>query len=156
MFLNINANNAILLHEFIHFALTSLVAIFFWLKFKDKRLILAAFIFGFLIDVDHWFDYFAYFGLRGNLKNFFIVETYVHGSGKTFILLHGWEYLIVFWLIGKFIGKRFKIKSLEWVITIAYLAHLLWDNFSFFHHPLAYSFIYRLVNNFSLKSFSGF
>jgi len=152
----VDINNNVFLHEITHFSLTSLIAIFFWLRFKDKRLILAAFLFGFLIDIDHWFDYFSYFGPVINLKNFFDVTTYVHQSGKTFIPLHGWEYLIIFWLIGKYIGKKFKIKVLEWVITFAYLAHLLWDNFSFSHHPLAYSFIFRLINNFSLKSFSGF
>jgi len=155
MFVDVNAKDYLLLHEFIHFFLTSLVAIFFWLKFKDKRLILAAFLFGFLIDIDHWFDYFSYFGPAINFKNFFNVTTYVHGSGKTFIPLHGWEYLVVFWLIGKYIGKRFKIKSLEWAIVLTYLAHLLWDNFSFSHHPLAYFFTYRFFNNFSLKSFNG-
>jgi len=70
--------------------------------------------------------------------------------------LHGWEFIIIFWLTGKLIGRKIKMRGLEWAISFAYLGHLLWDNFSFVHHPLAYSFIFRLINNFSLKSFSGF
>lgn len=155
MFLNLNANDYLLLHEFIHFFLTSVVAIFIWWRYKDWRLILAVFLFGIFIDIDHWFDYFAYFGPVINFRNFFNVATYVHGGNKVYIPLHGWEFLIVFWLIGYFLEKKLKMKGLKWAMTTAYLGHLLWDNFSFSHHPLAYSFIYRWLNNFSLKSFNG-
>jgi len=154
--MSLNTVNLIFLHELIHFLLTSLIALFFWHRFKDKRLILVIFFFGFFIDIDHWFDYFVHFGLVINLKNFFNVASYVYPSGKVYIPLHGWEFIIIFWLTGKLIGRKIKMRGLEWAISFAYLGHLLWDNFSFVHHPLAYSFIFRLINNFSLKSFSGF
>ena len=150
-----NTINGILAHELVHFLLTFLVALFIWWRYRNWRLILVVFLVGIFIDVDHWFDYWAYFGLNFNLARFFNVANYIHGSQKVYVLLHGWELVIVFWLIGKLIGRKLKIKGLEWAISLAYLGHLLWDNFSFSHHPLAYFLTYRWLNNFSLKAFNG-
>lgn len=154
--MNLNAVNAFFFHELIHLLITVLISFFIWRRFRDFRLILVVFLFGIFIDIDHWFDYFAWFGSKINLSNFFNVASYVHQSGKVYILLHGWEWLPIFWLTGKLIGRKIKMRGLEWAIFLSFLGHLLWDNFSFPHHPLAYSFLFRLINNFSLKSFSGF
>ena len=153
--MNLSADSTILSHELIHLLLTSLIALFFWRRFKDKRLILVSFFFGFFIDIDHLFDYFVHFGLTNNFLNFFIVASYVLPNNKVYIFFHGWEFIIVFWLIGFFLEKKFKIKGLSLVILFSYAAHLLWDNFSFHHHPLAYLFLFRLANHFDLKSFRG-
>jgi len=143
-------------HEMVHLAVTAVIAGFLFWRFRDWRLVIVAFLVGIFIDLDHWFDYFAYFGLRINLSDFFNVTSYVEPAGKIYVLFHGWEFAIPLWLIGRWGGKRLKIKGLEWAVTLSYLGHLLWDNLSFPHHPLAYSFIYRLLNNFSLESFNGF
>ena len=142
-------------HEIVHLVLTGVIAGFLFWRFKDWRLVIVAFLIGIFIDIDHWFDYFAYFSLRINLTDFFNVASYVIPAGKIYVPLHGWEFVIPFWLIGRWIGKKFKVKGLEWAILLAYLGHLFWDQFSFPHHPLAYSFIYRLLNNFSLESFNS-
>lgn len=152
--MSLNAVNAFFFHELIHLLITVLISFFIWRRFRDFRLILVVFLFGIFIDIDHWFDYFAWFGSKINLSNFFNVTSYIHPSGKVYIPLHGWEFILPFWLMGKYLEKKFKIKGLEWSISISYLGHLLWDNFSFTHHPLAYSFLFRLINNFSLKSFN--
>jgi hypothetical protein len=128
--------------------------IIFW-RFHDWRLILVCFLFGFFIDIDHWFDYLVHYGLDINLIRFFDTASYVKPSGKIYVPLHGWEYVFLFWLVGRWLGKKFKIKGFEWAVSLSYFGHLLLDDFSFSHHPLAYSFIYRLLNNFSLKSFNG-
>lgn len=154
--MDLNDVNAFFFHELVHLLITTLIAFFIWRRFRDFRLILVVFLFGIFIDIDHWFDYFAWFGLKINLVNFFNVASYVHQSGKVYIPLHGWEWLPIFWLAGKLIGRKIKMRGLEWAMTLSYLGHLLWDNFSFTHHPLAYSVFFRLKNNFSLKSFSGF
>lgn len=139
-----------------HFFLSLIIALFLFWRHRDWRLISACLLFGFLIDADHLVDYFAFYGLNFNLNRFFNVLSYMEPSGKIYIPLHGWEFVILFWFIGKRIGKKFKIKGLEWALSLPYLGHLFLDNFSFSHHPLAYSFIFRLLNNFSLKSFNGF
>ncbi|MBU3956769.1 hypothetical protein KKI19_00610 [Patescibacteria group bacterium] len=142
-------------HEIIHLVLTALVAIFLFWRFRDFRLIFASFVFGIFIDVDHWFDYFSYFGLGVNLSNFFDVGSYMEPAGKIYVLLHGWEFVILSWLLGKGIGRKLKIDGLEWAISLSYLGHLLWDSFAVPAPFWAYSFIYRLLSNFSLEGFNG-
>lgn len=139
--------------ELEHFLLTLGIALLFFWRFHDRRVILFCFFFGFLIDVDHLFDYFAYHGFNFNLARFLDVHNYMGPAGKIYVLFHGWEYLLLFWLLGRWLGKRWKIKKLEWAISLVYLGHLLIDHLSFSHHPLVYFFFYRLLNNFSLESF---
>ena len=114
---------------------------------------MAAFLLGVFVDADHLFDYFAYFGWHFNLVDFFHAGNYMEEAEKVYVLLHGWEFIIPLWLIGRWLGKKAKIKGLEWAVVLAYLAHLLWDNLSFNHHPLAYSFVYRLLHHFSPNIF---
>lgn len=154
--MNLNAAHGLFLHEAIHVLISLGVAFFVVYLFKDKRLGIIAFLIGVFIDLDHWFDYFAWNGWQVNLRNFFDVSTYIHPAGKVYIPLHGWEWLPIFWLTGKLIGRKIKMKGLEWAISLAVLGHLLWDNFCFYHHPLSYSFFFRLLTNFSLKKFDGF
>ena len=141
--------------ELQHLLVTLVIALCLFWRYRNWQLIPACFLFGFFIDIDHFFDYFACYGLNFDLSQFLDVCSYVDQSGKIYVLWHGWEYIILFWLIGRWTGNRKKIKGLEWAVSLSYLGHLLLDNFSFSHHPLAYSFIYRLLNNFSLKSFHG-
>jgi len=142
---------AFLKHELVHLILTLIIAGAFWLNFHDWHLLIACFLVGFLIDIDHLFDYFHFFGLKFKLKEFLNVESYIKPAAKVYVVLHGWEYIVLFWLIGRWIG----VPGLEWAMSFSYLSHLLWDNFSFKHHPLAYSFINRLINNFNLEAFNA-
>ena len=114
---------------------------------------MAAFLLGVFIDADHLFDYFAYFGWHFNLADFFHAGNYMEQAGKTYILLHGWEYLLPLWIIGRFLGKKVKARGLEWAVTLAYLGHLFWDQISFSHNPGAYFVVYRLLHHFSSTIF---
>jgi len=151
-----NVFNNIIGHELVHLLLTALVALFLWRRYRDLKLILVAFLIGIFIDIDHLFDYWVYFGLSFNLADFFNVASYVYGSQKVYVLLHGWEFLLIFGLLAKVLEKKLKIKGLMWAVVLSYGGHLLWDYFSFSHHPLAYLLTYRLLNSFSLRSFNGF
>ncbi len=146
----------LLAHEIIHFSLSGLVAFFFWKKARDWRLVLASFLVGFFIDVDHWFDYWLHAGISFDLVEFLNVENYVGPSQKAYIFFHGWEFIPLMFLIGKALGNKLGIKNLNWVLALSYFFHIAFDNFSFRHHPLAYFFSYRLLNGFSLKSFVGY
>lgn len=134
----------LIISELQHLSFTLAIALFLFWRYRNWRLIPVCFLFGFLIDVDHFFDYFAYYGFNIGLARFFDVCSYVGASGKVYIFFHGWEYLLLFWLIGRWLGKKKKIKGLEWAVSLSYFGHLLIDNFSFSHYPLAYSFVYRL------------
>lgn len=147
--------HGLLFSESIHLLITSLVAGFLFWRWRDWRLVLVAYVVGILIDLDHWVDHAYCFGGDLDLVKFFGVE-YADKCQKIIIPLHGWECLFLLWPFGRWLGKDKKIKGLEWAVSLAYLGHLLWDHFSFSHHPLAYSFLYRLLNSFSSASFNGF
>ena len=151
--MNLNAATGLVGHELIHLSLTSLISFFIYRRYHNWKLIIICFIFGFFIDIDHWFDYFLYFGTNFNLKNFFNVTSYVKTGGKVYIPLHGWEYIIIFAFLGRIIEKITKIPGIMWAVVFSYSAHLIFDNFSFPHHILSYSFIYRISNHFSQVSF---
>lgn len=130
------------IHEFSHFFLSLLLGIYFYLRTKKWQSILWALVFGVLIDLDHLVDYFAFFGARFDLNTFLNVTTYMKPAGKIYVLFHGWEYL---WPVVILLGKA---------AGLAYFGHLLIDSLNI-GQVTAYSFIYRLVNNFAIGVFNG-
>lgn len=144
---------AILAHEGIHLFLSLLVGIFCSYIYKNRRLLLVALVFGIFIDIDHWFDYFSYFGFKINLTNFFNVTTYMKPAGKTYVLFHGWEYLFPLFFLAKYLEKKWALRGLVICSVLSYGCHLLWDSLNIGCCPLVYFIIYRFWNNFNLKSF---
>lgn len=138
-----------ILNEAIHFTIAFIIGGFCSVKYQNWLLLPASLLFGFFIDADHLFDYFRFFGVKFNPKKFFDTKNYMEPSNKIFVLLHGWEYIFIFWFIGKFIA----IPGLQWAMLLSYFGHLLWDNFSFKHHPLAYFISYRLFHKFGVRCF---
>lgn len=139
----------LLLDELVHLSLALLVGLVCFLEFGNSWLFLVAIAFGFLIDVDHLFDYFACFGLgKFSLKKFFNIGSHMKPFEKVYVILHGWEYVLLFWLAGSWIGAP----GLNWAMGLSYLVHLIWDQFSFSHHPLLYFFTFRLLKRFDRKA----
>lgn len=145
----------LLIHELTHFMISLIVGVLLYLRYHDRRLIFISLFVGVFVDLDHWLDYFLFYGPQINLDNFFHVGRYVHASGKVYVLLHGWEVVPLFWFIGHFLAKKYKLAGLEWSLSLALLGHLTFDNSAFTHNPLAYSIIYRILRNFSLASFDS-
>lgn len=143
----------ILTHELRHLFLTFLIVFIITRKYRDFRLILVSIFMGFFIDIDHFFDYFYWTKGYFSLTQFFDPSLYVHGTGKVFVFLHGWEYLFLLYFIGKKYSK--KIPGLVYALTLPYLGHLLIDQFSSTRNTFGYFFICRLINNFSLTAFNG-
>ena len=143
--------------EMVHLSLALCVGVIFYLKGKDWRIFLVVILFGFLIDIDHLFDYFAHFGARFRLRDFFNVSTYVIPSRKIYVLWHGWEYLLLINLLTPRLARKYRVKYLPSAALGSYFFHLLWDNFGVYAntHPLAYFIAYRAASGFSLESFAG-
>jgi len=159
---------ALLKDELVHLSF-SLIAGFllFWL-FGSFWFFPACLFWGFLIDVDHLFDYFYcffkktdkktikknLFNFSFHLKNFFNPEYYVLKNRKVFVPLHGWEYLPIFWLFLRILGKKWGIIGLEWSV-LAYFFHLCWDQHTSAGNYFSYFFFYRFKNNFSYEAYRG-
>ena len=143
-----------------HFIVTSVIAFFLWLKYRDFRLVIITYFMGVLIDIDHLFDYFFYVssfayraGWHFNLSEFLNPSVYVKPTGKVFVLLHGWEYLPILWFIAKKLKR--KIPGIFLALFFPYFCHLLIDQSPFVRATFAYFFFNRLINNFNLNAFNG-
>jgi len=140
-------------HELIHFLLTLGLSIILFIFFHDLRLMPIAFLFGFFVDVDHLFDYLKWKKRNFSLKEFFTPSVYARGSKKTYVPFHGWEFLPLIYFLGNLLRIKLSIEGLQWAATLAYFGHMFWDQIYVSPKPLAYFFIYRLINNFDLKEF---
>ncbi len=85
---------------------------------------------GFLIDVDHFVEYFR-FVLRGK-------------QDKIFILLHSVELLVPGWILA----FSFKWQTQAVVMTIGFLAHLASDYVYYRPRLSTYSLLYRALRGF--------
>jgi hypothetical protein len=142
--------NNIIFDELAHLVIALGIGLFFFWRYRRWELILAALGVGFLIDIDHFFDYWTHFGLTFNPRDFFNVHSYMDASGRVFVLFHGWEWVFIWFGLGWLLEKRFKIPGLKWALTLAYLGHLIWDYLPFWQYPLNYSLIYRGLRGFEL------
>lgn len=141
-------------HETVHLIFTAILSIFLYFRFKNWKLILVAFFVVIFLDLDHLFDYFVY-SLKTGSFTFLFVTDYFHGSGKVFVLFHGWELSIPLWYLAYKIGQRKNIVGLEWAMTLSYLGHLLVDQFFYTPNPLAYFLTFRILTGFDLNAFNG-
>jgi len=148
-------------HELFHF-FTSLIvgAIAYW-EYGNLGLVAVAFFAGFLIDIDHIFDYSYY--LITDFRNlnerrridlildFFRPEYYIPRIRKVFILLHGWEYLLVISLLINAFWEG--TPGLKFALIASYFFHLLFDQILCSGNLLSYFFFFRFFNKFSLEAF---
>ena len=141
-------------HELAHILFTAPIAFFLYRQFKNWKLILMAFLIVIFLDIDHLFAYLFYAITTSNFS-FPFATNYFYGSNKVFVLLHGWEWSPILWLIGKKVGKNLKINGLEWTIFLAFLGHLVVDQFSYTSNPLAYFLTFRMLTGFDLGLFNG-
>lgn len=148
----------LLLSELVHLLITFGICLLIYARFRDTRVFVAGFLFGFLIDIDHFVDFVLYYG--NNLEtlsflNILNVTDYICSSKTVFVPLHGWEYVPVFGILAHLANRKLKIPGLVWTVTLSYLGHLFIDHLTVSPHPLGYSIVYRLLNGFSLESFNG-
>lgn len=135
--------NSLLAHEIIHGIVALPFALLLWKKTKSKKLVAIVFISTYLIDLDHLFDYLAFYGFRFNLFEFLNGKQF-ELSQKVYLPFHAWEWLVVLGIISKLRGWKSKYAA----IILGILPHLLFDAI-IWNHFLLYSIIYRAVNNFT-------
>lgn len=109
---------------------------------------------GWLIDVDHLFDYYFYISHKKknfSIKNFFS-GSYFKENKKIFVLLHSWE-LGIFIFILYLLEKDFILNKLYFFSSLSYLTHLMIDQYTNKPRYLGYSILFRFLNKFEIKSF---
>ena len=94
------------LHILFHI-LISLIAGFIVYKLYNQLFlsIISALIGGIIVDFDHFIDYFLEFGFNFKLS-FFTNGFQFLKNDKMYILLHGWEYAIIFLILSLIFKNR--------------------------------------------------
>jgi len=138
------------IHLSIHLLLSLLAGAIAWRIWKKPLLSLSgAILGGFLIDLDHFIDYFLAFGW--NFNYFYFIKGYEFlKTDKMYIFFHGWEYVFVL-LMLLLILKNKNAKSLCLALALALFFHLVSDVFMDKVSPKSYFVILRAEKNFDLK-----
>ena len=111
--------------------------------------LIAAFICGVFIGLDHFFDYILAFGTNFNY-NYFINGEYFLRTGKAYILFHGFEYVIILGLMT-IIAKKKKVKMIFLSLGLSMLFQLLVDILLFSTSIKFYSIVYRVLQGFYIN-----
>ncbi|MDD3532177.1 MAG: hypothetical protein PHR64_02775 [Candidatus Shapirobacteria bacterium] len=155
----------LLIDEIIHFSIALIIGSVLAIIFSSLWLIFFSLLVGFFIDADHLVDYFAcfwqnrqevdkksWFNPVFHLKNFFNPFSYVKRSNRVIVPFHGWELAPLFWLLFRWLGDKIGLAGLEWT-SLAYLAHLSWDQLVCAGNWRSYFLIHRLLNRFSYQAY---
>jgi hypothetical protein len=127
---------------FTHFTVTLLLSVYFYKISSGFIWPLLSIAGGIFIDIDHFIDYFLFFGPRFDLKCFLAHEYQV--SGKCYVFFHSWELLVFLWLFSPAF-------SLIVPFVSGLTLHMFIDAFiSHRSNPLYLSLLYRAVNRFRI------
>ncbi len=142
------------IHLSIHIFFALLAGFIVWLFFR-KSLILAllgGLLGGFMVDFDHFIDYFFAFGWNFNFYWFSKGYEFLK-SDRIFLLFHGWEYIALILIIAVILKKRFiKSKIFLFSLAIGLLFHLSGDIIMNEGMRLrSYSILYRVKSGFKIE-----
>ena len=104
------------------------------------------FIGGFLIDLDHFIDYYLAFGWHWDWQYFKQGHEFLKTS-KIHVLFHGWEYVIIL-MLSLFLFKHKYARTAILALALGIFFHLATDVVVDDMSVKAYSLNYRIKNNF--------
>lgn len=136
-----------------HLFITLLIGAYLYKKYRLWFIWPAVFLTGFLLDIDHLFDYFLYYGPQFSLDTFLQTNHFVDAQ-TVYVPLHSWEISILLIFLG-IKSEPKKVQALFLALGLSLGGHLIWDQITNPANILAYSFIYRILNNFTLDAYHG-
>ncbi|MFZ2777959.1 MAG: hypothetical protein WAZ96_02015 [Candidatus Moraniibacteriota bacterium] len=134
----------------IHFAFSLLAGLIVWRIWK-KPFLAAIFGFfgGFLIDLDHFIDYYLAFGLDWKWQYFEKGNQFLK-SGNIYVLFHAWEYAIILMLL-LFIVKNKYARTIILSLALGIFFHLATDVVIDDMPIKSYSLNYRIAHDFKIS-----
>lgn len=144
----------LLLHELIHVGTYTFLAFSMIIAFKPEKFPFKNLFLGLIVtigmDADHLLDYFLY---KGNFVldlQEFLNSNYFESLGKTYVLFHAWEWVVLLLFIYLASKKRY---SFILFIALGIFAQVLVDSLSYGFNWRVYFITYRLLNNFDQAIF---
>jgi hypothetical protein len=125
---------------------------FSYVTAKSEHLLVAV-TFGWLVDADHFLDYFYFSAKKKNkwsLKQF-LSGVYFKESGKIFLVMHSFELCFVLGLLAIFYTGP--LADLFFTACVALTVHLIHDQITNRPHILGYFFCARLYSKFEANWF---
>ncbi len=121
-----------------HVAVSALVAAVLAATLRSWAVVLGSFLMGVFMDLDHLYDYFAHRGLRFEVQDFFR-SSYERKYSRAYLMLHGWEWFVVWVLACVLSGWN------PWLLglLIGFSQHLIFDQIANKPHPWGYSLFWR-------------
>ena len=136
----------------LHICFSALSGFIAWGIFgqSDKKSLVFSIFFallsGVFIDLDHFLDHFLTFGFHFNY-DYFIRGEYFLRTGKTYIVFHGFEYVIILGILSIFLQDK-KKKMIFIALTLAMFFHLIVDILLFSIPIKNYFILYRIFHDF--------
>lgn len=142
----------LLSHEILHLITSLLAAYLVYRRFNNLLLaIIGGVLGGFLIDLDHLFDYILAFGLNFNLEAFLKGYQFVK-IDKIYIPLHAWELPVILFLVVVFVKKiNIRLKTIIAAFALGLFFHLSIDTVTNEQYFRSYFLSYRISKGFELK-----
>ncbi len=115
-----------------HLAVSTVISGILYTIFRSWGLVIASFISGIFIDLDHIIDYFIINGIHFNLKefsNFFKKKKYWKVASKHWrinLIFHGWEWLVVLSILAGITNWNTVVTG----ILIGFGHHIILDVFN--------------------------
>ena len=137
-----------------HFIVSAFLAALMAAVARRPAASLLCFASGFLIDIDHIFEYIAHYGLRD-----FTIEKFLNaceetrkikgdcGFRKIYLIFHGYEIAILLVLLCFYTQNIYLV-----AITLGYIPHLAMDAFGNTLTARSYFLTYRAMKNFKLEA----
>ena len=134
-----------------HFFVALLIGFAGWLFSGNFYCVLSALIAGWLIDVDHLYDFFLH-SLRKKKINLAFIQSgeYFKANNQIIVPLHAWEISVLLLLLGIFISEY---RALFVSAAISHMIHLLQDQWEYRVRLFGYSFASRIKHGFAYKGF---
>ena len=126
----------------VHLLLAAAISLAIYGTYKNIPYIVFFIAGAIFIDLDHFIDYFLYYGLRFNLKDFF-TRGFLF-SGKIYIILHSWELCIIAAVLGAMLESVHLL-----FFSLGMFVHLIVDYFN--SRSILFHFLtYRIAKGFRI------
>jgi hypothetical protein len=128
-----------------HIAVSVPVAAGTWFMTHNWYYVAMALFLGFLIDVDHVFDYIREEG-RFDMRHLF-QKSYEGDFRRFYVIFHAYEYIPLAWLAG-YLAHNYTFSA---VFTVAYLSHMIPDQLMNNVKPFGYFLSFRICKKFVMR-----
>lgn len=143
-------NLSLPLHLSIHFFFSLLAGLIVWRAWKKPLwAVIFGVIGGFLVDLDHFIDYYLAFGWHWNWRYFNYGYQFLK-SGKIYVLFHAWEYVAILVLLTLLFKNKYA-KTIFLSLALGLFFHLITDVVVDDTPIKSYSIIYRIKHNFDIQ-----